>query len=396
MAGPAEKNCPDCPDRPDLTDRPDLPDRSDRPDRPGLADHPDRPDPADHSDFADSSDGSPEDERPYWEDCLAEDFADDDGDGGLADSDPAAESAAAAVLERLAELFSREQPEAGTLYIVGTPIGNMGDISPRALGLLARVDLIAAEDTRRSRELLAYFAIKNRLISYHAHNEQERSSRLIELLREGRSIALVSDAGMPAISDPGETLVDRCLAAGLPVRAVPGPSAGVTALALSGLPSRDFRFLGFLPVKGRAREEQLMSLKTAAGSSILYEAPHRLEKTLQDLLDQGFGARRLAAVREISKQYEEVLRGSVKELAEYFRSRPPRGEFVLVLGPPAAEETAAAQAAAQAGLEEQIKVALAEGASDKDIVRTLGPGSGLAKNALKRLIADLRQGGRSV
>lgn len=296
------------------------------------------------------------------------------------------------IAERLAELLCREAPEPGTLYIVGTPIGNMGDISPRALGILAGADLVAAEDTRRSRELLSYFSIRSHFISYHAHNEQGRGRELLDELQAGKSIALVTDAGMPAVSDPGRQLVDLCLKENIPVKVIPGPSAAIAALALSGLESEDFRFIGFLPVKGKARSEKLKALKDYDGTSILYEAPHRLLKTLEDLERAGFASREAAAARELTKQYEEIRRGSLTELLSHFRAEPPRGEFVLLLGPPGEEEKKQAEKAAVQSLSEQIRAAIARGASDKDIIHELGESSGLAKNALKRLIGELRRG----
>lgn len=293
---------------------------------------------------------------------------------------------------RLAELLEREKPLPSVLYVVGTPLGNMGDITPRALGILAQADLIAAEDTRRTAELLRYFSIHNELWSYHAHNERERGAQLLEKLGQGLSVALVTDAGMPAISDPGQLLVDLCLSRGFAVRAVPGPSAGITALAVSGLPSEDFRFWGFLPVKGRERSERLSALKANAGTNILYEAPHRLLKTLKELESAGLGARRAAAARELCKQYEEILRGSVSELYAHFKAEEPRGEFVLVLGPPGEDEKAEVLSEQASELDRLIREAIREGLSDKDMIERLGGDFDLSKNALKKRIRRQREG----
>lgn len=304
----------------------------------------------------------------------------------------AAFAGAETIAERLTRLLMREKPQPSTLYLVGTPLGNAGDLSPRALGILAQADVIAAEDTRRTAELLRYFGFSNRLWSYHQHNEHERGEKLLELLRGGSSVALVTDAGMPAISDPGEHLVDLCHRAGIRVKAVPGPSAGITALAMSGLPSEDFRFVGFLPVKGRPRRDLLESLKTYSGTSLLYEAPHRLRKTLADLAEAGMGGRALALGRELTKQYEEILRGTVSSLNTYYEANEPRGEYVLVLGGPTGAEQKADEASEKDALEAAIRDGIAEGRSDKDILKALAAISDLPKNALKKRITELRRG----
>ena len=217
------------------------------------------------------------------------------------------------------------------LYLVGTPIGNMQDLSPRAKEVLSQVDIVACEDTRRTGLLLSQFDIKARLVSYHEHNKASSGSKLIEKLKEGLDIALVSDAGMPSISDPGEDLVKLCIEEGVEVTAVPGPVAGITALVLSGLDTHHYYFEGFLPVETKERKERLSVVFSSTVTTILYEAPHRLLKTLSDLSEAGMGGRRIAAARELTKKYEEVIRGTVEDLTAHFTEVPPKGEFVLVL-----------------------------------------------------------------
>ncbi len=296
---------------------------------------------------------------------------------------------------RLTELLQREKPLPGHLYIVGTPLGNRADISPRALGILAQVDLIAAEDTRHSGELLSYYGINGRYLSFHEHNAQERKQQLASELQAGQAVALISDAGMPSISDPGQVLVDYCLELGIPVKVVPGPSAGIAALALSGLPSENFQFIGFLPVKGKPRREAIARLAAYPGTTILYEAPHRLVKTLKELVGGGFGQRRLASCRELTKQYEEVQRGTVTELLARYEAEAPRGEFVLVLEGPSPEEREEQSLGDLADLQEQIREGIAQGLSDRDIMDRsadqAGSSPGLSRNDLKRLIRELRE-----
>lgn len=227
----------------------------------------------------------------------------------------------------------REQnhARAGVLYLVGTPLGNDGDFSPRALQLLREVDLIACEDTRTTGLLLGRFDIHKPRVSYHAHNLRAREAELIEKLQAGKAVALVSDAGMPGISDPGYELVQACVAQGLKVSVIPGPSALTTALAASGLDSRRFVFEGFLEVKGKERREAIERLLTEQRTSVLYEAPHRLMKTLTQLNEAGLGGRKLCLGREMTKRYEEFLYMTVSDALAFYQVNEPRGEFVLVL-----------------------------------------------------------------
>lgn len=228
--------------------------------------------------------------------------------------------------------MSRQAPIApGCLYLVGTPIGNLEDMSPRALRVLAEVDLIAAEDTRTARPFLAHFSIQKRTVSLHRDNESARALGLLELLREGKSVALISEAGMPGLSDPGEVLVRRCVEQGLPFDVVPGPSAVLTALLLSGLPTIPFTFHGFVPRKGRARRELFEALRWQRGTQVLFEAPTRTADTLA-LLHEVLGDRPAALVREMTKHFQEVLRLPLGALEQHAAQNPPRGEVTLVLG----------------------------------------------------------------
>lgn len=225
----------------------------------------------------------------------------------------------------------RLQP--GTLYLVGTPIGNLEDITLRALRVLKSADLIAAEDTRHTGKLLHHFHIPTPQISYHDHNTQQRIPQLIEKLRQGAAIALVTDAGMPGISDPGYELVCACVADHLPVVPIPGPTAVITAIAAAGLPSDRFVFEGFLPVKGKVRKERLSALKTEPRTVVLYESPHRLVKTLTELGEVLSLDRAIALARELTKRYEEFWRGTIGEALAHYETTVPKGEFTVAIAP---------------------------------------------------------------
>ncbi len=228
--------------------------------------------------------------------------------------------------------------EKGALYIVGTPIGNLGDFSPRAQEVLGSVDFIAAEDTRVTVKLLNHFDIKKPLISYFEHNKFEKGDYICDRIIAGESCALVSDAGMPAISDPGELLVMQCAERDIPVYVVPGPSAVVSALAVSGLPTGRFSFEGFLSVNKKSRREHLSEIKSDKRTLIFYEAPHKLIYTLKDMLE-AFGDRKISIVREITKIHEEVKRTTLSEAVGFYTENNPKGEFVLVLEGAKNEET---------------------------------------------------------
>ena len=220
---------------------------------------------------------------------------------------------------------------AGMLYLVPTPIGNLSDISPRCRQTLAEADFIAAEDTRVSLKLLNHLELKKSLVSYHEHNKAESGEKILARLLAGETCALVTDAGSPAISDPGEDLVRLCAEHGVTVCAIPGPCALVTALSISGLPTGRFTFEGFLSVNKKSRQEHLTCLKDETRTMIFYEAPHKLLATLQDL-SAAFGAeRRISLCRELTKLHEEVRRTTLGEAAAYYAENPPRGEFVLVV-----------------------------------------------------------------
>jgi 16S rRNA (cytidine1402-2'-O)-methyltransferase len=219
------------------------------------------------------------------------------------------------------------------LFIIGTPIGNLEDLTFRALRLLKEVDLIACEDTRRTQKLLNFFNIKTPTISYHEHNEMTRAPELIVEMEGGSHVALVSDAGMPGISDPGYRLVHLAIRHGIPVVPVPGASAFLAALAASGLPVDQFRFLGFLPPKEGARRQALKQLESATKTLVFYESPHRVVDMLEDVHDL-LGDRPVVVAREVTKLHEEFLRGSVSEVLDRLRRKPPRGEFTVLVGRP--------------------------------------------------------------
>ena len=268
---------------------------------------------------------------------------------------------------------------AGTLYLVPTPIGNLGDISPRAKKTLAEADFIAAEDTRVSLKLLNHLELKKPLVSYYEHNKNESGPRIVERLLAGESCALVTDAGSPAISDPGEDLVALCAKAGVCVCAIPGPCAAVTALSVSGLPTGRFCFEGFLSTNKKSRREHLDSLKSERRTMIFYEAPHKLQNTLKDLTDAFGPERRISLCRELTKLHEQILRMTLGEALAYYTENDPRGEYVLIL-------EGAAEASVEAlTLENAVSLALeriASGASKKDAVREVSRETGFPKNAL--------------
>ncbi len=270
----------------------------------------------------------------------------------------------------------------GILYLVATPIGNLGDISARALEVLESVDLIAAEDTRRTVQLLNHFGISKPLTSYHEHNKREKGQYIISLLKQGKNVAQVSDAGTPAISDPGEDLVGLCIENDITVTSVPGPVAGINALILSGLNTRRFAFEGFLSVNKRHRHEHLSSVKNDTHTLIFYEAPHKLRTTLEDMRDAFGGGRRIALVRELTKLHEEVIRTDIDGAIEKYKEVSPRGEYVLVVE--GAKEGADEEEKPWAGLSvyEHVEKYISEGMSSKEAIKRTAVDRGVPKREI--------------
>lgn len=268
---------------------------------------------------------------------------------------------------------------AGMLYLVPTPIGNLGDISPRCRKTLAEADFIAAEDTRVTLKLLNFLEIKKPLVSYYEHNKKESGPRIVERILAGETCALVSDAGSPAISDPGEDLVRLCAEAEIPVSAIPGPCAAVSALSISGLPTGRFCFEGFLSTNKKSRQEHLSGLAHETRTMIFYEAPHKLTRTLSDL-SAAFGPdRRISLCRELTKLHEQVVRTTLAQACALYAETSPRGEFVLIVegAQPERQETLTLDDAVAMALD-----AIRAGASKKDAVRQISAETGVAKNIL--------------
>ena len=277
----------------------------------------------------------------------------------------------------------------GTLYLVATPIGNLNDFSPRARQTLSEVDFIAAEDTRVTRKLMTALDLPAKpLVSYYEHNRRQRGEEILARLLAGESCALVTDAGTPAVSDPGEDLVALCAPAGVPVIPVPGCCAAVCALAASGLPTGRWCFEGFLSVNKKARREHLDSLKGEKRSMIFYEAPHKLRQTLDDLAAAFCAARPVSLSRELTKLHEETLRMTLGEAVAYFAETPPRGEFVLIVAGapdlPDADGADDRMARALAAVARRIEA----GETLKDAVKMVSADLGVKKNALYALALD--------
>ncbi len=268
---------------------------------------------------------------------------------------------------------------AGMLYLVPTPIGNLGDISQRCRQTLEQADFIAAEDTRVSLKLLNHLGIKKPLVSYYEHNRAESGQKILQRILSGETCALVSDAGSPAISDPGEDLVALCAEHGVVVSAIPGPCAVITALSMSGLPTGRFTFEGFLSTNKKSRQEHLQSLLTEQRTMVFYEAPHKLPATLEDLCS-AFGAdRRISLCRELTKLHEEVIRTTLSGALAYYKELSPRGEYVLVV------EGAVPPPATELSLDDALLLVeekLAQGLSRKDAVKQVAQETGFPKNAL--------------
>lgn len=266
----------------------------------------------------------------------------------------------------------------GTLYLVPTPIGNLEDITLRAKKILTEADYIAAEDTRTSGILLEKIDVHNRMISFHKYNSKERAPELIKLLKEGKVIAEISDAGMPVISDPGYILVQECIKNDIPVVSLPGPSAFATALIASGFDAQPFTYWGFLPRKSSEQIPYFEKMNKFHGTSIFYEAPHRLKKTLKNLATVLDSNRQITLARELTKIHEEYIRGSISEINEYFTKNDPRGEFVVLVSPNTKKEV-------QLSWDELVKKVsqlVNEGKSKKDAIKQVAKENGVSKNEL--------------
>ena len=273
---------------------------------------------------------------------------------------------------------------AGTLYLVPTPIGNLGDISPRMADTLAQAAFIAAEDTRVTVKLLNHLGLKKPMVTYHRHNTAASGQAVLDRLLAGESCALVTDAGMPAISDPGEDLVALCAEHDVPVLVVPGPSAVISALAVSGLPTGRFTFEGFLSVNKKSRKDHLESVKNEVRTMVFYEAPHKLPYTLRDMAEI-FGDRRIALVREITKIHEECVRTTLYKAAEYYEQNAPKGEFVLVI------EGAKAEEQKEMTLEDAVeaaKKAIENGSSASDAAKEAAKLSGFKKGEIYKALMN--------
>lgn len=270
----------------------------------------------------------------------------------------------------------------GTLYLVGTPIGNLGDITYRAVEILQQVDLIAAEDTRHTRQLLNYLQIKKPLTSYYEHNKEEKEGYLLAQLQEGKNIALVSDAGMPGICDPGMDLLNHAKEQQIPVTVVPGPCALITAVVVSGIASVPFSFEGFLERDKKSRQKQLAALKQEKRTMIFYEAPHRLLASLTDL-SQCFGEdREMAVTRELTKKFEEIRRGTIGEMIAYFSGQSVKGEFCLVIAGAQEEAKAEISDAALLAMRQKLEQS---GITRKAAAKLVAEQTGVAVNYIYRL-----------
>jgi 16S rRNA (cytidine1402-2'-O)-methyltransferase len=274
----------------------------------------------------------------------------------------------------------------GTLYVVATPLGNLGDLTARAAELLRAVPVVAAEDTRRTRGLLTHLGVAPSVLSFHAHSDRHRLESLLEILRSGRDVALVSDAGTPTVSDPGTDLVAGARAAGIPVVPIPGASAVATALSASGLAGDRYLFLGFIPRKGRERTRLLTRAAGEEWSVVIYEAPPRLAALLKDLRSVAGAGRTVVVARELTKMHEEIRSGSLAELADYYSAIPPKGEITVILqgtGTPAPEPDRTEDAMEQASL------LLADGLTRREVVRRLTDTLGMPRNEAYKLVMEL-------
>ena len=274
---------------------------------------------------------------------------------------------------------------AGTLYLCATPIGNLGDMTPRVVETLNMVDVIAAEDTRNSIKLLNHFDIHTPMTSYHEYNKVEKAQLLTERLLAGQNVALITDAGTPAISDPGEVLVRMCLEQGIPVTSLPGPAACITALTLSGLSTRRFCFEGFLPAEKRDKAAVLQELSQESRTIILYEAPHHLVRTLEELY-RGLGQRRITLCRELTKRFETVMPTTLEGALAYYREEEPRGEYVLVIEGKSLAQKKQEDIAAweDKSIEEHMEYYRMQGLDEKAAMKQVARDRGLSKRDIYR------------
>ncbi|MBQ7628312.1 MAG: 16S rRNA (cytidine(1402)-2'-O)-methyltransferase [Clostridiales bacterium] len=269
------------------------------------------------------------------------------------------------------------------LYLVGTPIGNLSDMSPRAEEVLTQADVIACEDTRVTGILLKEKGIEaKKLFCYQEHNKAAQGPVLIDMMKQGLTVAQVSDAGMPAISDPGEDLVRLAVEAGIEVSVIPGPVAAVSALAISGLSTRYYHFEGFLPQESKKRRDRLEALKAYGETIVLYEAPHRIQKLIEELEGAGFGDKKASFCRELTKKYEEVIRLTVSEAKAYFEQNVPRGEFVVCLEPLASSSGPKGEDSGTCDADTLIKLLLDKGMPTKDIAQVVSKATGLGKKEM--------------
>jgi len=282
-------------------------------------------------------------------------------------------------------LFDSMSKQPGSLYIVGTPLGNLEDMSFRAVRILQSVDLIAAEDTRHTAKLLRHYQIKTPQVSYHEHNLRTRTPELLQRLGQGQTLALVTDAGMPGISDPGYDLVQACAAAAIPVVPVPGPTAAIAALSASGLPTDRFVFEGFLPAKGAARRQRLEALQAELRTMILYEAPHRLRSTLQDLAGVLGSDRSITLARELTKLHEEFWRGTLGAAIAHYRERSPQGEFTLVIAGANPEQPQLSEAT----LKGELLSLIQQGVSRSQASRQLAQQTSLSRRQIYQLALEI-------
>ncbi|MCR5791850.1 MAG: 16S rRNA (cytidine(1402)-2'-O)-methyltransferase [Lachnospiraceae bacterium] len=278
---------------------------------------------------------------------------------------------------------------AGKLYLCATPIGNLEDITFRVLRTLKEVDLIAAEDTRHSKHLLNHFEITTPMTSYHEYNKYDKADYLIDKLREGTDIALITDAGTPGISDPGEVLVAKAMEAGIEVTSLPGPAACITALTMSGLPTRRFAFEAFLPSDKKEKEAILKELKKETRTIIIYEAPHRLVRTLRELAD-ALGDRKTTLLRELTKTHETVIPSTLLKLLEFYEKEEPRGECVLVLEGRSQEELKQEEQKQweDMPLEEHMELYLSKGMSKKEAMKEVAKDRGVSKRDIYQMLLN--------